>query len=83
MTKVSDRRFPGNSLSRKGQGGRKADRIVRLARFLKDYKKQVILGPIFKLMEAIFEVIVPVVMASLIDVGIQNGDRGISSKWAA
>ena len=50
--------------------------MFRLARFLKDYKKQVILGPIFKLMEAIFEVIVPVVMASLIDVGIQNGDRG-------
>lgn len=39
--------------------------MFRLARFLKDYKKQVILGPIFKLMEAIFEVIVPVVMASL------------------
>lgn len=50
--------------------------MFRLARFLKDYKKQVILGPIFKLMEAIFEVIVPVVMASLIDVGIQKGDRG-------
>lgn len=50
--------------------------MFRLARFLKDYKKQVILGPIFKLMEAIFEVIVPVVMASLIDVGIQSGDRG-------
>lgn len=55
---------------------KEVDGLFRLARFLKDYKRQVILGPIFKLMEAIFEVIVPVVMASLIDVGIQSGDRG-------
>ncbi|HIS68436.1 MAG TPA: ABC transporter ATP-binding protein [Candidatus Gallacutalibacter stercoravium] len=50
--------------------------MFRLARFLRDFKKQVILGPLFKLTEAIFELIVPLVMAQIIDVGIENGDRG-------
>ena len=48
--------------------------MFRLARFLKAYKKQVILGPIFKLTEAIFELIVPLVMANIIDVGIDHRD---------
>ena len=48
--------------------------MFRLARFLKAYKKQVILGPIFKLTEAIFELIVPLVMANIIDVGIYHRD---------
>lgn len=46
----------------------------KLARFLKHYKKQLIIGPIFKLTEAVFELIVPVVMASIIDIGVKNGD---------
>lgn len=49
--------------------------MFRLARFLKAYKKQVILGPIFKLTEAIFELIVPLVMANIIDVGIYHRDE--------
>jgi ABC-type multidrug transport system, ATPase and permease components len=48
--------------------------MLKIARFLKAYKKQVILGPIFKLIEAIFELIVPMIMAKIIDVGIQNRD---------
>ena len=48
--------------------------MLKIARFLKDYKKQVILGPIFKLIEAVFELIVPIIMAKIIDVGIQNKD---------
>lgn len=48
--------------------------MLRLARFLKAYKLQVILGPIFKLIEAIFELIVPLVMANIIDIGVKNGD---------
>ncbi len=48
--------------------------MLRLARYLKYYKLHVILGPIFKLTEAIFELIVPLVMAEIIDVGIANGD---------
>ena len=46
----------------------------RLARFLKKYQLQVIAGPIFKLIEAIFELIVPLVMADMIDVGVANHD---------
>ena len=40
------------------------------------YKKQVILGPIFKWMEAILELLVPLVMAKLIDVGVARRDAG-------
>ena len=50
--------------------------MFKLARFLKQYRKQVILGPAFKLVEAIFELVVPLVMAQIIDVGIANGDTG-------
>jgi len=48
--------------------------MLKIARFLENYKKQVILGPIFKLIEAIFELIVPIIMAKIIDIGIQNKD---------
>ncbi len=44
--------------------------------YLKDYKKESILGPLFKLLEASFELIIPLVVASMIDVGIANHDRG-------
>lgn len=43
-------------------------------RYLKYYKKEVILGPLFKLFEAIFELIVPLIMASIIDKGINGGN---------
>lgn len=46
----------------------------RLARFLRKYRFQVIAGPVFKLIEAIFELIVPLVMADMIDVGVARGD---------
>lgn len=48
----------------------------KLVKHLKKYKKNVILGPIFKLTEAVFELIVPLVMAQIIDVGIANKDSG-------
>lgn len=44
--------------------------------YLKDYKKESVLGPLFKLLEASFELIVPLVVASMIDVGIANSDKG-------
>lgn len=43
--------------------------------FLKQYKKETILAPLFKLLEASFELMVPLVMAKIIDVGIANRDR--------
>lgn len=50
--------------------------MKRLTRFLKPYRLQVFLGPVFKLIEAIFELIVPLVMADMIDVGVATGDTG-------
>ena len=49
--------------------------MKRLLVFMKGYKKEAILGPLFKLLEASFELIVPLVMASIIDVGIVKGDK--------
>ena len=46
----------------------------KLLRFLKDYKKESILSPLFKLLEASFELFVPLVMAAIIDTGIGNKD---------
>lgn len=43
-------------------------------RFLKNYRKELVFGPFFKLLEAIFELIVPMIMASIIDKGIAAGD---------
>ena len=46
----------------------------KLLIYLKDYKKESIIGPLFKLLEATFELIVPVIMAHIIDIGIKNQD---------
>ena len=45
-----------------------------LLKYLKNYKKELVFGPFFKLLEAIFELIVPVVMAKIIDNGIGRND---------
>ncbi|MBO5898362.1 MAG: ABC transporter ATP-binding protein, partial [Clostridia bacterium] len=49
--------------------------MKKLLGFLKPYTKETILGPLFKLLEASFELFVPLVVAQIIDVGIANGDR--------
>lgn len=54
----------------------------KLLIYLKDYKKESILGPLFKLLEASFELIVPLVVASMIDVGIPAQDKGYIVKMA-
>ena len=51
--------------------------MKQLFRYLKDYKKEVVLAPLFKMLEASFELIVPLVMAAMIDKGIAAGDRNI------
>lgn len=43
--------------------------------FLKDYKKESVIAPLFKMLEAIFELIVPLVVAQIIDIGISRGDK--------
>ena len=46
---------------------RNEDFMKRLMMYLKDYKKESILAPLFKLLEAFFELLVPLVMANIID----------------
>ncbi len=47
----------------------------KLLRYLADYKKECLLGPLFKMLEATFELFVPLVVASMIDRGIGGGDK--------
>lgn len=49
--------------------------MKKLLIYLKDYKKESVLGPLFKLLEASFELIVPLVVASMIDVGVADGNQ--------
>ncbi|MGX6979736.1 ABC transporter ATP-binding protein [Vagococcus elongatus] len=48
--------------------------MVRLLKYSKKYKKEILLGPFFKLLEAIFELFLPLYMAKLIDQGIRQND---------
>lgn len=50
--------------------------MKKLLRFLKSYRKESVLAPLFKLLEASFELFVPLVMAAIIDVGIAGRDSG-------
>lgn len=49
--------------------------MFQLVRYLKNYKKESIIGPLFKMLEAFFELLVPLVMADMIDNGISNEDE--------
>ena len=51
--------------------------MKRLLIYLKDYKKECVLAPLFKMLEASFELFVPLVIASMIDNGIAGQDKGI------
>ncbi len=57
--------------------------MKKLLVYLKDYKKESILAPLFKLLEAFFELFVPIVMASIIDRGIADSDMGYIGKMGA
>ena len=50
--------------------------MFQLLRYAKDYRKQIILGPFFKFLEAVFELILPLFMARLVDEGIARHDQG-------
>lgn len=50
--------------------------MKKLLCYLKEYKKESVLGPLFKLLEATLELFVPLVVAAIIDTGIGNQDRG-------
>ncbi len=48
--------------------------MKKLLKYLKNYKLESVLGPLFKMLEASFELFVPLVMAQMIDIGIKNQD---------
>ena len=50
--------------------------MKRLLRYLDNYKKESVLAPLFKMLEASFELFVPLVVAQIVDVGIKNQDTG-------
>ena len=56
--------------------------LKKLFKYLDGYKKYLFLGPFFKLLEAIFELIVPLVTAKIIDIGIANGDTAYIKKMS-
>ena len=49
--------------------------MSKLLKYLKKYKIESILAPFFKLIEVTFELIVPLIVSTIIDVGIENGDK--------
>ena len=57
--------------------------MKKLLKYLKNYKKELVFGPFFKLLEAVFELIVPMVMAKMIDNGIGNNDSGYIYRMSA
>ena len=57
--------------------------MKKLLVYLKDYIKESIIAPLFKLLEASFELIVPLVMAAIIDGGIGRGDKGYIYRMSA
>ena len=50
--------------------------MKRLEKFLRPYRRESILAPLFKLLEVVFDLMVPVVIAQIIDVGVAKNDRG-------
>ncbi len=56
--------------------------MLKLARYLRNYKKESIIGPLFKMLEAFFELLVPLVVADMVDNGIAKGDKAYIYKAA-
>ena len=56
--------------------------MKKLLKYLKGYEKECVLGPLFKLLEATFELFIPLVVASIVDTGISSGDQNYILKYA-
>ena len=50
--------------------------MKQLLKYMKGYEKQCVLGPLFKLLEATFELLIPLVVAAIVDKGVGSGDGG-------
>ncbi len=57
--------------------------MKKLLKYMKGFEKQCILGPLFKLLEASFELLIPLVVASIVDTGISSADRSYVLKMCA
>lgn len=57
--------------------------MFKITHYLKEYKKESIIAPLFKMLEASFELFVPLVMAAIVDTGIRNQDSGYIIKMGA
>lgn len=57
--------------------------MKKLLVYLKDYRKETLLAPLFKMLEASFELFIPLVVAAIIDVGIAGADKGYIVKMCA
>ncbi len=57
--------------------------MFKITDYLKEYKKESVVAPLFKMLEASFELFVPLVMAAIVDTGIHNGDTGYIWKMGA
>ena len=55
----------------------------KLLKYMNGYGKECILGPLFKLLEATFELFIPLVVAAIVDTGIAGGDKGYVVKMCA
>ena len=51
--------------------------MKRLLTYIREYRRECVLGPLFKLLEALFELIVPLIIAQMVDQGIPNADRSV------
>ena len=51
--------------------------MKKLLKYLKPYTKECIISPLFKLLEAVFDLLVPLVVKTIIDKGIAAGDKGV------
>ena len=54
--------------------------MKRLLKYLRDYRKEAVCAPIFKILEASFELCIPLVVAAMVDQGIPNADKGFLIK---
>ena len=57
------------------RNSKEVDALKRIIKYMKGFEKQCILGPLFKLLEAGLELLVPLVVASIVDTGIGGGDK--------
>ena len=77
---LSGLRFGGKRCIISGRTKNWVMNLKKLLKFMRGYGKECFLGPLFKLLEATFELFIPLVVAGIVDKGIGGGDRGYIGK---